>query len=97
MHTTLSAAAGVDRNVLVWDLRHTNAQVGRWNNAHKHEVTHLKLLPHAPTHAVVGGVDYEVLVDGGKRGCLHCLMHRWHAGPGMWRLVKRLPRSQGEQ
>lgn len=56
----LAAAAGVDRNVLVWDVRQPKTQIGRWSNAHKHEVTHLTLLPHAPTHAVVGGVDYEV-------------------------------------
>ncbi len=57
---THTGAAGVDRNVMIWDIRSTKRHIGRWNNAHKHEITHLRLLPHAPTHVVVGGLDYEV-------------------------------------
>lgn len=93
------AAAGVDRNVLVWDIRQPKAHVGRWNQAHKHEVTHLVLLPHAPTHAVVGGVDYEVCA-GCARFCSvgDCVaLCRWRAERGTWRLVMeaKLLHSQG--
>ncbi|GAB4818180.1 hypothetical protein N2152v2_005226 [Parachlorella kessleri] len=56
----LIGAAGVDRSVLVWDPR-TWKLLDRWNNCSKYEVTGLHFSSTNPNHAIVGGMDYEVL------------------------------------
>eukprot|EP00887_Chlorella_sp_A99_P003556 scaffold7.g3556.t1 len=96
----LLGTAGHDRGVLVYDPRKWSL-LHRWGAALKYEATQLHFASAAPAHAVVAGLDYEVLCGqwAGNKG-RRLGNNTQGAGAGqapVGRAVGPQPRADGEE
>ena len=77
----LLGAAGADRGVLVYDPRKWSL-LHRWASCLKYEATALHFFTASPQHAVVAGLDYEVLCAEWSSGRASRLPATSHFGSG---------------